>query len=67
VTCDDSGNAFRGFVGVNFLDPASRVQVGVEAFYLDVGETTVRNGSGTVNYSRDGKGFGIAVTASGRF
>ncbi len=69
TSCEDSGTSFRVAGGYNFVDIAGRVQVGVEAFYMNLGKTTgaVAVGGGRVNATIEGSGYGLALATSGRF
>ncbi|MFN0305262.1 MAG: outer membrane beta-barrel protein [Burkholderiales bacterium] len=67
TACDDSSNAFRGFIGYNFVDIAGRVQLGIEGFYTSFGKVSARLGFGSSTRSVEATGYGLAFAASGRF
>jgi opacity protein-like surface antigen len=69
TNCDDSSNAFRGFVGYNFLGAGRPVKVGIEAFYQDFGKITgsFSTTPGVSALSVKASGYGLALTSSGRF
>jgi OmpA-OmpF porin, OOP family len=66
-TCDTSSSTFRGFLGYNFVDVSGRVQVGVEAFYMDLGHISASIPGSATSVTIEAEGYGLALATSGRF